>query len=79
MARPKGGPRLGGRQKGTSNARNENVMSNVINVFERIGGRDQMAIWAKENQTEFYKIYAKLLPQSMTADLSGEFILTIRK
>jgi hypothetical protein len=38
------------------------VKSNVIGVFDKIGGRDAMAEWARENKTEFYKLYAKLIP-----------------
>lgn len=65
MARPKGGERLGGRSKGTSNKVTKGVQENILDVFERIGGVRNFAAWALENQTEFYRHYAKLLPLQM--------------
>jgi|CXWL01.1.fsa_nt_gi hypothetical protein len=62
MARPKGGPRLGGREKGASNKSTRGVKDNILDVFERIGGVKNFAEWAMENQTEFYRHYAKILP-----------------
>lgn len=35
---------------------------NIAAVFTRLGGTAQMAKWAQENQTEFYKLYARLVP-----------------
>lgn len=35
---------------------------NIIAVFTRIGGTAEMAKWAKDNLTEFYKLYARLVP-----------------
>ena len=50
------------RPKGSPNKIGAGVKSNVIGVFERIGGREAMAAWAKENLTEFYRLYARLIP-----------------
>ena len=50
------------RPKGSPNKIGAGVKSNVIGVFEKIGGRDAMAAWAKENLTEFYRLYARLIP-----------------
>lgn len=35
---------------------------NIQAVFIRLGGTAAMANWAENNQTEFYKIYARMLP-----------------
>lgn len=59
-----------GRPKGVPNKISGGVRSNVVAVFDRIGGREAMAEWAMENKTEFYKLYAKLLPKPV--ELTGE-------
>lgn len=38
------------------------VKDNILAVFNRLDGTAGMAKWAKDNQTEFYKMYVKLLP-----------------
>jgi len=43
------------------------VKENVVAVFDELGGREQMTTWGRENQTEFYRLYATLLP----TDVSG--------
>ena len=57
--------KTGGRQKGTPNKVNATVKDNVLAVFNRLGGTSQMAIWATENQTEFYRLYSKLIPSEV--------------
>lgn len=56
------GKKTGGRLVGTRNKVTMTVKDNVIAVFERIGGMDALAEWAEENRTEYYRLYAKLLP-----------------
>jgi hypothetical protein len=46
------------------------VKSNVIQVFDKIGGREQMCAWAKENLTEFYRLYARLIPTESMTDIT---------
>lgn len=43
---------------------------NLIAVFTRLGGTAAMAEWAKENQSDFYRIYAKLIPQQVDVDVT---------
>jgi hypothetical protein len=71
------GKKTGGRVKGTPNALSGGVKSNIIGVFDKIGGRDQMARWAQENQTEFYKLYGRLLPTEVTGEGGGALLVTI--
>lgn len=70
------GKKTGGRVKGTPNHMSSGVKANIIGVFDKIGGRDAMAKWAYENQTEFYKLYGRLLPTELTGPEGGP--LTIK-
>jgi len=63
------GKKFGGRKKGTPNKLSATVKDNVISVFEELGGTDHMKLWAAENPTQFYNIYAKLLPTEV--DVAG--------
>lgn len=72
MARKKGTPKTGGRKKGTPNKTTLSVKKALTEAFEGSGGTASLIEWAKENRTEFYKIWAKLLPQEIKADISGE-------
>jgi hypothetical protein len=56
-------------RKGIPNKIGALVKSNVVRVFEDIGGREGMARWAKDNLTEFYKLYARLIPTEVTATI----------
>jgi hypothetical protein len=62
MSAPKGGPKNGGRKKGTPNKSSASVKAAFLLAFDAAGGDTALAEWAKANRTEFYKLYAKLLP-----------------
>jgi len=70
----RGGKREGsGRKKGTPNKISGQVRNNVIDVFDEIGGVQEMALWAAENRTEYYRLYAKLMPtQSEIGTMDGQ-------
>lgn len=61
-----------GRPKGSPNKLSGTVKDNVIAVFDAIGGNATMAAWAEGNQTEFFRLYSKLLPTdvNVAADLT---------
>lgn len=44
---------------------------NIAAVFVRLGGTAEMARWAKDNQTEFYRLYARLVPHEVTGAGGG--------
>jgi hypothetical protein len=49
-------------RKGVPNKLNATAKENIVAVFTRLGGTAEMAKWAKDNLTEFYKLYARLIP-----------------
>lgn len=58
------GERRGGRQKGTPNKATAGLKDAIMAVFEEIGGGEAMALWARENQTQFYTVMVKaILPR----------------
>ena len=65
------GIKTGGRQKGSLNKMSGLAKENIAGVFNRIGGTEAMAQWAIENQTQFYQIYARLLPHEVTGEGGG--------
>lgn len=44
-------------------------------AYELIGGVPAFALWANENQTEFYKLYARLLPEQSKAQANTQIII----
>lgn len=63
-----GGP--GGSRKGRPNRIGWVVKQNVIEVFELLGGIEGMVEWAKCNKTEFYRLYARLIPTEVFGTLN---------
>jgi hypothetical protein len=69
MAAPKGHKKYGGqngRPKGTKNKFTSSAKEAFQYAFDSIGGKKNLAKWAKENQTEFYKLFSKLIPVDVT-------------
>ena len=87
MARPKGSPKLGGRQKGTPNKTTAIIKDAITAVYADLLGSVENADnanahflqWAKDNQTEFYKIASKLIPIQVGGDPDNPLIHEIRR
>lgn len=62
MAAPKGHKQWGHRKKGSKNKFTRSAKEAFQIAFDTMGGGKALAAWAKENQTEFYKLYARLIP-----------------
>ena len=75
----KGQPKTGGRQKGTPNKSTAVAKQALELAFDGIGGVPALIKWAKENQTEFYKLFAKLLPLQVEGNLDGKIEITWQK
>jgi hypothetical protein len=67
-----------GRPKGSKNLVNDNARANIITVFREMGGIHRMVAWAQENPTEFYKIYARLIPQEVVGNPESPIVHTYR-
>lgn len=61
------GERRGGRKKGTPNKLTQSVKQVFEEAFEDMGGAKALVSWGKLNQTDFYKLYARLIPQDINA------------
>ena len=70
----KTGKKTGGRKAGTPNKTTIAVKEALQTVFNEIGGVAYFAKWATCEPTEFFKLYAKLLPTEVKAEheLKGE-------
>lgn len=58
-----------GRPKGAQNKTTKAFKEAVLTVYHDIGGNDALANWARENQSEFYKICARLIPTEVNANI----------
>jgi hypothetical protein len=73
------GQKTGGRKPGSLNKTTVAAKEAFQLAFEGIGGADAFATWAKENQTDFYKLYSKLIPVDVKADIDGRLVVEIVK
>ena len=62
------GAKYGGRTKGTPNKLTGAFREAVLIAYNGIGGHKAFTSWAGQNQTEFYKIAARLIPQEVVGD-----------
>jgi hypothetical protein len=68
------GRKTGGRRRGTPNKLTKSAKEAFGFAFDAIGGTRALADWAKDNATEFYKLYARLIPVDLTAGGQGDAI-----
>lgn len=64
-----------GRIKGSKNKLPQEVKAAIQTVFDDMGGTKRFQEWAEDNLTEFYKLYAKLLPKNIHVDVTPRLIL----
>lgn len=73
--------KTGGRKAGTPNKVTADVKAALTRAFDGLGGVESLTRWAKQEPTEFYKLWAKLLPSELQAEVkveqSGQIILTL--
>ena len=70
--------KTGGRTKGTPNKQSASVKQCIINAFEDMGGVQNLVKWGKENQTEFYKLWGRMIPHEVTGEDGGDIKVTIK-
>jgi len=71
--------KTGGRQVGTPNKVTTIFKDAVRTVYEDIGGHAAFAAWAKKNQTDFYKIAARLIPTETVSMEDTNLTVVIRR
>jgi len=71
----------GGSRLGKPNRSTVAVKEALQLAFEGLGGVPKLIEFAKENQTEFYKIWVKMLPQEVRASVafSPELVAQIQE
>jgi hypothetical protein len=60
------GNRGKGRPKGAINKSTASVKAALQNVYAKRGGDAALLAWADENQTEFYKLWGRMLPTEVS-------------
>lgn len=65
------GKKTGGRKAGVPNKKTAEVKQALTDVYHGIGGVKRFTQWADEQPTEFYKLFAKLLPTEVTGKDGG--------
>lgn len=71
-------PRAGmGRPKGIPNKSTKAVKEALVEAFEKRGGVPALIKWSNAEPTEFYKLWAKLLPNEVKA--TGSISVTLEK
>ncbi len=83
------GNSLGGRKKGSKNRITNDVRQVFHRVYDEMGkdvidpksgksltGHEAMLLWARDNPTEFYRLYGKMIPQTaeLPEDLHEDFV-----
>ncbi len=71
MARPKGQPKIGGRQKGTPNKHPSELKDMIRQALDGVGGVDYLKTQAFANPTAFLSLVGKTLPPAASA-FNGE-------
>ena len=61
-----------GRKTGVKNKTTVAAREAFQMAFDGLGGHVQLAVWARENQTEFYKLFSKLIPIDAKVTLGGK-------
>ena len=60
-----------GRPKGSQNKTTAAVKEALALAFDGIGGVKRLTTWAQQNETEFYKLWVKMLPQDVNANVAA--------
>lgn len=59
------GKKTGGRKSGTPNKMTTSAKAAFEFAFAELGGADGLADWARDNQGEFYRLFARLIPKPL--------------
>lgn len=76
--RKPGTPKTGGRRRGTANKTTKAAREVFQMAFDKSGGVTALTAWAKLNRTEFYKLFARLIPVELAGSPDAPIVHTIR-
>lgn len=65
------GRKTGGRKKGSLNKTTASVKAALSEAFDKRGGVPALLTWAKDNETEFYRLWSKMIPVEVTGENGG--------
>lgn len=65
------GQKTGGRKKGTPNKLTVSVKEALSDAFDDLGGIESLVAWGRANPDDFYKLWVKLLPNEVKAEITG--------
>jgi hypothetical protein len=71
------GQKTGGRKAGTPNKTTAQVKEALTSVYTKKGGDSALLNWARANETEFYKLWGRMLPQEVTGEGGGPMSLQV--
>jgi hypothetical protein len=74
MARPKGQPKLGGRQKGTPNKITATVKQAIEQAFNEVGGSTYLVEMAHQQPKAFMTLLGKVIPQQIDANVTAALL-----
>lgn len=77
MARPKGQPKLGGRQKGTPNKISGAIKDMVLEALSNKGGVEYLEKQADENPVAFMGLLGKIMPTQVDANITSVPAFTV--
>lgn len=77
MAYPKGGPKVGGRKKGTPNKVTVAVKEMVIAALDKAGGIDYLVTQASSNPNAFLSLVGRVIPTQLTGDPTAPIMTRI--
>ena len=77
MARPKGQPKLGGRQKGTPNKTTTAIKDMIVFALDRVGGVDYLEKQANDNPRAFLALLSRVLPLQVTGDIDAPLVVKV--
>jgi len=73
------GKKTGGRRPGSVNKLTKSARQAFQEAFDAMGGEKTLTAWAVANPTEFFKLYARLIPQEHVGEGGSGPIATVVK
>lgn len=68
MPRKPGGPKTGGRKKGSKNKTTKALKDAILQAFDKVGGMNYLVRVANEDPKTFCALLGKVLPMTVASD-----------